>query len=150
MACCDTVNRGGVFTDSKFIFNTLDGQPSRSMRILAKRCGRPNSATSVRVKASLAHLSWRRAKFLVGVSGGEFGVRGWLTALDVNTGKVVWRAFHTGPDKDVLIGPDFHPFYAQDHGKDLGVTTWPPDAWKIGGGTNWGWMAYDPDLNLSI
>ncbi len=71
-------------------------------------------------------------KVLVGVAGGEFGVRGWTQALDVNTGKVIWKAFHTGPDKDVLIGPDFHPFYAQDRGKDLGVSTWPPDAWKIG------------------
>jgi lanthanide-dependent methanol dehydrogenase len=49
---------------------------------------------------------------------------------------------------DVLIGPDFHPFYPSDQGKDLGVSTWPPDAWRIGGGTVWGWIAYDPDLNL--
>ena len=48
----------------------------------------------------------------------------------------------------MLIGPDFHPFYASDRGKDLGVTTWPPDAWKTGGGTMWGWVTYDPELNL--
>ena len=41
----------------------------------------------------------------MGNSGGEFGVRGWLTALDAETGKLAWRAYHTGPDKDVLIGP---------------------------------------------
>ena len=61
-------------------------------------------------------------KVLVGNSGGEFGVRGWLTALDAATGKIAWRAYSTGPDSDVLIGPDFKPFYAQDQGKDLGVT----------------------------
>ena len=63
-------------------------------------------------------------------------------------GKVVWTAYSTGPDSDVLIGPDFKPFYDEDKGKDLGVTTWPPDAWKIGGGTMWGWISYDPELNL--
>ena len=49
------------------------------------------------------------------------GVRGWLTALDEGSGKIVWKAYHTGPDKDVLIGPRFQPFYATDRGKDLGV-----------------------------
>ncbi len=42
--------------------------------------------------------------------------------------KSVWRAFSTGPDSDVLIGPDFQPHYAQDRGQDLGVKTWPPGA----------------------
>ena len=76
------------------------------------------------------------------------GVRGWVAALDASNGKLVWKAFSTGPDKDVLIGADFHPFYPSEQGKDLGVSTWPPEAWKIGGGTMWGWIAYDPDLNL--
>jgi hypothetical protein len=52
------------------------------------------------------------------------------------------------PDKDVLIGPRFKPLYNSDKGTDLGVKTWPPDAWRIGGGTVWGFLAYDPDLNL--
>ena len=46
-------------------------------------------------------------KVLVGDSGGELGVRGALTALDVNSGKIAWRAYSTGPDKDCLIGADF-------------------------------------------
>jgi lanthanide-dependent methanol dehydrogenase len=87
-------------------------------------------------------------KVLVGNSGGEFGVRGWLTALDVDSGKIAWRAYSTGPDADVLIGSQFKPFYAQDRGKDQGVSTWPPEAWKIGGGTVWDWISYDPELNL--
>ena len=87
-------------------------------------------------------------KVLVGNSGGEFGVRGWLIAVDAHTGKLAWRAYSTGPDKEVLIGPRFKPFYASDKGQDLGVKTWPPDAWKIGGGTVWGWISYDPDTNL--
>jgi lanthanide-dependent methanol dehydrogenase len=48
----------------------------------------------------------------------------------------------------VLIGPQFKPFYAQDRGKDLGVTTWPAGAWKTGGGTVWGFISFDPELNL--
>jgi PQQ-dependent dehydrogenase (methanol/ethanol family) len=76
------------------------------------------------------------------------GVRGWITALDAATGNIAWRAYNTGPDKDVLIGPDFKPFYSADRGKDLGVSSWPPDAWKIGGGTVWGWISYDPELDL--
>ena len=43
----------------------------------------------------------------------------------------------------MLIGPDFKPFYAADKGTDLGVTSWPPQAWKIGGGNVWGWVTYD-------
>jgi len=85
---------------------------------------------------------------LVGNSGGEFGVRGWLTALDAATGKQAWRAYHTGPDRDVLIGPEFKPFYEMDRGKDLGMTSWPGEAWKTGGATTWGWISYDPELNL--
>ena len=62
-----------------------------------------------------------KGKVLVGNSGGELGVRGWLAGLDADTGKIAWRAYATGPDKDVLIGPNFKPFYAADRGKDLGV-----------------------------
>ena len=67
-----------------------------------------------------------KGKIFVGNSGGEMGIRGWVTALDENTGKIVWRAYSVGPDKDVLIGPRFHPYYKDAQGKDLGVKTWPP------------------------
>jgi PQQ-dependent dehydrogenase (methanol/ethanol family) len=76
------------------------------------------------------------------------GVRGWLTALDENTGKTTWRAYSTGPDSEVLIGPDFNPHYDWMKGQDLGVKSWPSERWKQGGGTVWGWISYDPDLNL--
>jgi hypothetical protein len=74
-------------------------------------------------------------KVLAGNSGGEFGVRGWLTALNIRAGQIAWRAYSTGPDAEVLIGQNFKPFYGQDQGQALGVTSWPPDAWRIGGGT---------------
>jgi lanthanide-dependent methanol dehydrogenase len=84
-----------------------------------------------------------RGEVLVGNSGGEMGVRGWLTALDSRTGKLVWRANATGPDKDVLIASRFKPYYEKEKGTDLGVKSCPPGAWKIGGGGAWGWISYD-------
>ncbi len=89
-----------------------------------------------------------RNKVFVGNSGGELGVRGWLTAVDATDGKILWRAWSTGSDADCLIGEHFKPFYEMDRGKDLGITSWPPNRWQIGGGTVWGWVTYDPDLNL--
>jgi lanthanide-dependent methanol dehydrogenase len=75
------------------------------------------------------------------------GVRGWLTEVE-NNGNIVWRVYTTGPDKEVLIGQDFKPHHDWTKGQDIGVKTWPPEAWKIGGGTFWGWLQYDPSLNL--
>src|SRR5690606_11170566 len=85
---------------------------------------------------------------ITGISGGEFGVRGFVTANDLKTGRPLWRVYSTGPDSEVGIGPNFKPFYEDHKGKDLGVTTWPGDEWKRGGGTTWGWYTYDPELDL--
>ena len=64
-----------------------------------------------------------KGKVLVGNSGGEFGIRGWVTALDADrTGRSPGAPITPGPDKDVLIGPQFKPFYATDRGTDLGVS----------------------------
>jgi PQQ-dependent dehydrogenase (methanol/ethanol family) len=148
VACCDVVNRGAVYSNGKVFINTLDGytaavDAATGKEIWKTRLGDINRGESITMAPLVV-----KDKVLVGNSGGEFGVRGWLVALDATSGKVAWKAYHTGPDKDVLIGPDFHPFYAMDRGQDLGVTTWPPDAWKNGGGTMWGWIAYDPATNL--
>src|SRR5207248_3258916 len=148
VACCDLVNRGAAYADGAIFFNTLDGRTIG----LDAATGRPKWITPLTdinkgETMTMAPLVVKD-KVLVGNSGGEFGVRGWLTALDAGSGKVTWRAFHTGPDADCLIGANFKPFYSQDQGKDLGVASWPADAWKIGGGTTWGWISYDPDQNL--
>jgi PQQ-dependent dehydrogenase (methanol/ethanol family) len=129
-------------------FNTLDGQTVA----LDAASGRELWRTSIGdihkgETVTMAPIVVKN-NVLVGNSGGELGVRGWLTSLDAGTGAVRWRAFSTGPDVDVLIGPAFHPFYQQDRGTDLGVTSWPPDHWKIGGGNVWGWISYDPGLDL--
>jgi lanthanide-dependent methanol dehydrogenase len=148
VACCDVVNRGAVYSDGKLFFNTLDDNTialdAETGKVLWKtKLGDINTGETITMAPLVV-----KGKVLVGDSGGELGVRGWLAALDVNTGKILWRAYATGPDKDVLIGPGFRSFYPSDNGTDLGIKTWPTDAWKTGGGTMWGWIAYDPDLNL--
>jgi PQQ-dependent dehydrogenase (methanol/ethanol family) len=148
VACCDWVNRGAAFADGKVIFNTLDNQTialdaNTGTEVWKTTLGDINRGESITMAPLVV-----KDKVLVGNAGGEFGVRGWLQALDVRTGRTVWKAFATGPDADCLIGPDFKPYYPLDRGKDLGVKTWPPEAWRQGGGTMWGWISYDPALNL--
>ena len=147
VACCDVVNRGAAYSAGRGFFNTLDvhtvAVDAKTGEELWKvRLGNINEGESMTMAPLVVD-----DKVYVGNSGGEFGVRGWITALDVKTGKIAWRAYSTGPDRDVLIGARFKPFYAADRKKDLGVTTWPPDQWKLGGGAVWGWISYDPEQN---
>lgn len=147
-ACCDSVNRGPAYGDGKIVFNTLDGQTialnaQSGQEVWRAKLGNVRIGETITMAPLIA-----RDKVLVGNSGGEFGVRGWLVALNLKDGTQAWKAWSTGPDKDVLIGPDFHPFYAMDRGKDLGVKTWNGDQWKKGGGNVWGWVSYDPTSNL--
>jgi PQQ-dependent dehydrogenase (methanol/ethanol family) len=148
VACCDIVNRGASYFDGKIFYNTLDDQTvavdaKSGQQVWKVRMGDINKGETMTMAPLVV-----KGKVLVGNSGGEMGVRGWLTALDAKNGKIVWRAYSTGPDKDVLIGPRFKPFYETDRGQDLGVKTWPPDAWRIGGAGVWGWISFDPQLNL--
>ncbi|HJW77743.1 MAG TPA: methanol/ethanol family PQQ-dependent dehydrogenase [Beijerinckiaceae bacterium] len=148
VACCDVVNRGPIFSGGKIFYNTLDGNTvavdaETGKEAWKTKVGDINIGETMTMAPLVA-----KGRVLVGNSGGEYGVRGWLKALDADSGKVVWTAYSTGPDKDVLIGSKFKPFYDTDKGQDLGVKAWPPDAWQQGGGTVWGWISYDPDLNL--
>ena len=148
VACCDVVNRGVAYADGKIIFNQLD-------------------ATTVALDANTGKVIWSvkqgdakkgqtitgaplviKDKIITGISGGEFGVRGFVTANALADGKQIWRMYSTGPDQEVGIGPSFKPFYANLKEKDLGVSTWKGEQWKVGGGTTWGWYSYDPELNL--
>lgn len=148
VACCDVVNRGGAYYDGKIYYNTLDNHTvavdaNTGREVWKATLGDINKGESMTMAPVIV-----KGKVLVGNSGGEFGVRGWLTALDARTGRMVWRGYSAGPDKEVLIGPNFKPFYEHDRGADLGVKTWPPGMYKIGGGTVWGWISYDPELDL--
>lgn len=148
VACCDVVNRGPVYADGRIYYNTLDAHTlaidaATGKQIWDTRVGDINIGETVTMAPLVV-----KGKVLVGNSGGELGVRGWLTALDAGDGHLVWKAYSTGPDSDVKIGARFKPFYATQRGTDLGVKTWQGDQWKLGGGTVWGWISYDPVLNL--
>lgn len=148
MACCDAVNRGGAYWDGRIYYATLDNRvvavdAATGKEAWATKVGDINLGETLTMAPIVV-----KGKVVVGNSGGEMGVRGWLKALDAATGKVAWTAYNTGPDKDVLIGPSFKPYYSSERGKDLGVSSWPPDKWKIGGAGVWGWISYDPELDL--
>ena len=148
VACCDTVNRGVAYADGRIFLNTLDGftaavDADTGREIWKVQLGDINLGETITMAPMVV-----KGKVLVGNSGGEFGVRGWLKALDAATGAIAWTAYSTGPDRDVLIGPSFKPFYESDRGVDLGTKTWPNDGWRTGGGTVWGWISYDSQLDL--
>ncbi len=148
VACCDVVCRGAVYSNNRVFFNTLDGNvcavnTKDGKEAWKTKIGDINIGETITMAPVVIN-----GKVISGNSGGEFGVRGWIQALNVDDGKVAWKAYNTGPDSECLIDENFKPFYPQDKGKDLGVTTWPPDKWKIGGGNVWGWISYDPELKL--
>jgi lanthanide-dependent methanol dehydrogenase len=91
-------------------------------------------------------------KVITGISGGEWGVRGYISAYDMGTGKLAWRGYSNGPDGEMLIDPSATTTWSdgevQAVGPDSSLKTWKGDQWKIGGGTTWGWYSYDPALNL--
>jgi PQQ-dependent dehydrogenase (methanol/ethanol family) len=148
VACCDAVNHGGVYDSGRLYVDTLDNQ------VIALDAGTGKEIWRVRLGNFAGGQSMTMApivvkgQVLVGNSGAAFGVRGFIAALDADNGREIWRAWSTGSDKDVGIGPGFTPFYAADRGTDLGLSTWPPGAWKTGGGTVDGWLSYDAELDL--
>src|SRR6185312_692810 len=124
VACCDVVNRGEVYDNGKIFYNTLDNHTvavdaKTGKEVWAVKLGDISKGQTLTMAPTVAH-----GKIFVGNSGGEMGIHGWVTALDENSGKTVWRGYSIGSDKDVLIGSRFKPFYPSAKGKDLGMTTW--------------------------
>jgi lanthanide-dependent methanol dehydrogenase len=147
VACCDAVNRGAVYADGLIVYNLLDGHTVG----IDARTGRERWKTKVADLARGETITMAplvvKDRVLVGPSGGEFGIRGWLKALDLATGKVVWTARNVGPDSSVLARPGtFRPFY--DQGTELALRSWAGDTWQRGGAPVWGWLSYDPELDL--
>src|SRR5215212_760614 len=146
--CCDTVNRGVAYGDGKIILHQADttvvaldaktGQVVWSVVNGDPKKGETGTAAPMIVKD----------KVYIGISGGEFGVRGSLTAYNLADGKMAWRAYSMGPDSDTLMDPEKTTHLGKPVGKDSGTATWEGDQWQIGGGTTWGWYSYDKDLNL--
>lgn len=147
-ACCDVVNRGASFAQGKLVYNLLDGHTVAVDAATGTQVWRTKMVDVAAGETITMAPIVVKDLVIVGSSGGEMGVRGFIAALDLATGKERWRAYNLGPDADVKITERFAPFYAQDKGRDLGATTWPADAWKTGGSAAWGWVSYDPALNL--
>ncbi|HET7457189.1 MAG TPA: PQQ-dependent dehydrogenase, methanol/ethanol family [Gemmatimonadaceae bacterium] len=147
-ACCDVVNRGAAYADGKIFYNLLDGHTVAVDAKSGAQLWRTRMGDLTRGETMTMAPIVVKNKVIVGSSGGEMGVRGWIAALDAATGKQLWRAYNTGSDADARIGARFKPFYAAERGKDLGLSSWPGESWKMGGGAVWGWLSYDPELNL--
>src|ERR1041384_6818413 len=143
IACCDAINRGAVYADGKIIYNLLDGH-------------------TVAVDATDGHEVWKTQiadinqgettpmapfvagnRVIVGPSGGECGIWGCVTGLDLATGKILWTAHNMGPDSAMLARAG--TFRGTGN---LGVSTWEGDSWRRGGAPVWGWISYDPQLDL--
>jgi alcohol dehydrogenase (cytochrome c) len=146
--CCDTVNRGLAYADGKIFLSQADttvvaldaktGKVDWSMVNGDPKKGETATATVLPVKDNI----------LVGISGGEFGVRCHVTAYNIKTGKMAWRAYSVGPDNEMLVDPVNTTELGKPIGADSSLKTWKGDQWKQGGGCTWGWYSYDPDLNL--
>ncbi|WP_395698068.1 lanthanide-dependent methanol dehydrogenase XoxF5 [Methylocella sp.] len=146
--CCDTVTRGVAYADGKILL----GQADTTLVALDAKTGKPlwsvKNGDPSKGETLTAAPQVVKDKVLIGISGGEFGVRGSMTAYDLKTGKRVWRGYSMGPDADTLMDPEKTTHLGKPVGKDSGTNTWEGDQWKIGGGATWGWISYDPELNL--
>lgn len=138
--CCDVVNRGVAAWRGKIYIATYDGR----LIALDARTGKP-----VWSVLTVDH-SWpytitgapriAKGRVLIGNAGGEFGVRGYISAYDAETGKLDWR-FYTVPGNPAL---GFEQPILR-----MAARTWHGDWWRVGGGgTVWNSIAYDPKLNL--
>jgi lanthanide-dependent methanol dehydrogenase len=146
--CCDTVNRGLAYGDGKVFLHqadtTLVALDAKTGQVVWSAKNGDPSKGETGTSAPMVI----KDKVLVGISGGEFGVRGSVTAYNIKDGKRVWRGYSMGPDSDTLIDPEKTTALGKPVGKDSGTNTWEGDQWKIGGGTTWGWYSYDSQLNL--
>jgi PQQ-dependent dehydrogenase (methanol/ethanol family) len=146
--CCDTVNRGVAYADGKVFLHqadttlvALDAKTGTKIwSVMDGQAGKGQSGTDAPFVF--------KDKVLVGVSGGEFGVRGWVSAYNIKDGSLAWRGYSEGPDSDTLIDPEKTTALGKPVGPDSSTSTWQGDQWKIGGGATWGWYSYDPQLNL--
>lgn len=147
-ACCGAQTRGIAYGDGKVFLATLDGQlialDAETGAVVWKQ---QNADLSIGETMTTAPFVVHN-NVIVGVAGGEYGVRGHITAYDIDTGERKWRFYSMGPAAEMGIGPRFQPFYPDDRVPDPGVSTWYGDSWKRGGGSIWGWFTFDPELNL--
>jgi len=150
--CCDTVNRGLAYAEGKVFLQqadtTLVALDAKTGKVLwSVKNGNPKIGET---NTQAPHVF--KDKVITGISGGEFGVRGFVAAYDINTGKMVWKGYSTGPDAEMLMDPEKTMTFTNGKmapvGKDSSLKSWQGDQWKIGGGSTWGWYSYDQAENL--
>jgi len=150
--CCDTVNRGVAYANGKIFLQQADTtlvalDAKTGEELWKNKVGDPKRGETT---TNTPHVF--KNKIITGISGGEFGVRGRITAHDIDTGKIIWTAWSTGPDKDLLVDPVKTLTWTDGKmapiGPDSSLKTWEGEQWKLGGGTTWGWYSYDPETNL--
>ena len=141
-ACCDSVNRGVALWQGRVYFGALDG---RLISLDAKTGKVKWSVVTVDQTKPYTITGAPRVikgKVMIGNGGAELGVRGYLSAYDAKSGKLLWR-FFTVPGEQATDGA------ASDDAMKIARPTWKGEFWKAGGGgTVWDSMAYDPDLDL--
>lgn len=146
--CCDTVYRGLAYADDTIFLHQAD----TTLVALDAKTGEVKwsvvNGDPAKGETNTATVTIINDKVLVGISGGEYGVRGHMTAYNVADGSMAWRAYSTGPDEDMLVDPEKTMVLGKPIGKDSSLNSWEGDQWQIGGGTTWGWTTYDPELNL--
>jgi lanthanide-dependent methanol dehydrogenase len=150
--CCDTVNRGLAYAEGKIILQQADSMlialdAKTGKLIWSTKNGDPKLGA---VNTNAPHIF--KNKVITGISGGEWGVRGFIAAYNLSDGKPAWKGYSVGPDSEMLIDPEKTMTWTNGAmapvGKDSSLKTWKGDQWKIGGGTTWGWYSYDKALNL--
>ena len=149
--CCDTVNRGLAYGDGKIILQQADSNlvafDAKTGKVVwSVTNGDPKLGA---VNTNAPHVY--KDKVITGISGGEWGVRGYISAYNLSDGKMAWRGYSVGPDAEMLIDPAKTMTWTDGKmapvGKDSSLKTWQGDQWKIGGGTTWGWFSYDKTVN---
>ena len=147
-ACCGAQTRGLAYADGRIFFVTLDGQVFSLNAETGEVIWRVENADISMGETVTAMPLVVNDKVIVGVAGGERGVRGHVTAYHIESGNLRWRYYSMGPNNEVGIGPRFAPFYPDDRLPNPALDTWYGDSWRRGGGTVWGWFTFDPALNL--
>ena len=143
VACCDAINRGAVYAAGKIVYNLLDGHTVAVDANTGLELWKTQIADMGQGETTPMAPFIARDRVLVGPSGGEFGIYGWVKALDLASGKILWTAHNMGPDSLMIARPGTFR-----GGANLGVSTWSGDSWRRGGAPVWGWISYDPQLDL--
>ncbi|WP_411287452.1 PQQ-dependent dehydrogenase, methanol/ethanol family [Phenylobacterium sp.] len=144
-ARCDVVNRGVALWKGRLYLGTLDGR----LIALDAKTGRPawSVQTTDRAKPYTITGAPRvmKGKVLIGNGGAEYGVRGYVSAYDAQSGKLAWRFYTTPNPQGVADGAASDPIL-----RERVQATWSDGAWKQsgGGGTVWDAITYDPKLDL--